>query len=72
LHSDTVYLLAQRKNGSTLVSGPEKFCITSVAFEIRGSQNCAGRALAEAGFAATLTKALAGYVARIGPAGLKR
>lgn len=72
LHSDTVYLLAQKKNGSALVSGPEKFCITSVAFEIRGAQNCAGRALAEAGFAATPTKALAGYVARIGPAGLKR
>ena len=71
LKTDTVYLLAQKKNGSTLVGGPEKFCVTSVAFEIRGAQNCAGRALSEAGFAATPTKGLAGYVARIGPAGLK-
>jgi len=71
LKTDTVYLLAQKKNGSTLVGGPEKFCVTSVAFEIRGAQDCAGRALSEAGFAATPTKGLAGYVARIGPAGLK-
>jgi uncharacterized membrane protein len=72
LKTDIVYLLAQKKNGSAVVGGPEKFCVTPVAFEIRGAQNCAGRALAEAGFAATPTKGLAGYVARIGPAGLKR
>jgi uncharacterized membrane protein len=72
LKTDTVYLLAQKKNGGTLVGGPEKFCVTSVAFEIRGAQNCAGRALSEAGFAATPTKGVAGYVARIGPTGLKQ
>ncbi len=71
LKADAVYLLAQRKNGSTLVGGTEKFCVTSVAFEIRGSQDCAGRALTEAGFAATPTKGLSGYIARIGPAGLR-
>ena len=71
LKSDSVFLLAQRKNGSTLVGGTEKFCVTSVAFEIRGSQDCAGRALAEVGFAATPTKGLSGYIARIGPAGLR-
>jgi len=70
LHGDTVYLLAQRKNDSILVGGTEKFCVTPVAFEIRGAQNCAGRGLAEAGFAATPTKGLTGYVAHIGPAGL--
>jgi uncharacterized membrane protein len=52
------------------VGGPEKFCVTPAVFEIRGAQNCAGRALTEAGFAATPTKGLAGYVARIGPGGL--
>lgn len=72
LKTDTIYLLAQKKNGGTLVGGSERFCVTSVAFEIRWSQNCAGRALAEAGFAATPTGGLAGHVARIGPAGLKR
>jgi uncharacterized membrane protein len=71
LKAESVYLLAQRKSGSTLVGGAEKFCITSVAFEIRGAENCAGRALSEAGFAATPTKGLSGYIARIGPAGLK-
>jgi uncharacterized membrane protein len=70
LHADTVFLLAQKKSGGTLVGGPQKFCITPVAFEIRGVQNCAGRALTESGFAATPTKGLSGYIAHIGPAGL--
>jgi uncharacterized membrane protein len=70
LRGDTVYLLAQRKNGSTLVGGSERFCVTPAAFEIRGAQNCAGRGLTESGFAATPTKGLTGYVAHIGPQGL--
>jgi uncharacterized membrane protein len=72
LRADAVYLLARKKNGGTLVGGAEKFCVTSVAFEIRGAQNCAGRALAEAGFATTPTKGLSGYIARIGSTGLMR
>jgi uncharacterized membrane protein len=71
LKADAVYLLAQKKSGGTLVGGPEKFCVTSAAFEIRGAQNCAERTLTEAGFAATPTMGASGYVARIGPAGLK-
>jgi len=70
LHADTVFLLAQKKDGSTLVGGPQKFCITPVAFEIRGTQNCTARALTESGFAATPTKGLSGYIVHIGPAGL--
>jgi uncharacterized membrane protein len=70
LHADTVFLLAQKKNGNTLVRGLQKFCVTPVAFEIRGAQNCTARALTEAGFAATQTKGLSGYIAHIGPAGL--
>jgi uncharacterized membrane protein len=70
LHGDTVYLLAQRKSDSIVVGGTEKFCVTPVAFEIRGTQNCAGRGLVEAGFAATPTRGLTGYVAHIGPAGI--
>jgi uncharacterized membrane protein len=72
LHTDTIFLLAQKKNGGTLVGGAQKFCTTPVAFEIRGAQNCATRALTESGFAATATKGLNGYVAHIGPAGLVR
>ena len=72
LRTDAVYLLAQKKNGGALVEGAQKFCVTSVAFEIRGAQNCAARSLTEAGFAATPTKGLSGYIARIGPQGLKR
>jgi uncharacterized membrane protein len=72
LSADLVFLLAQKKNGGTLVGGAQKFCTTAVAFEIRGNENCAARGFTETGFAATPTRGLAGYVAHIGPAGLKR
>jgi uncharacterized membrane protein len=72
LSSDTVWLLAQRRGGGTLVGGAQRFCTTPVAFEIQGNQNCAARGLVEAGFAATPTQGLSGYVARIGPTGLRR
>jgi uncharacterized membrane protein len=72
LNNDKVYLLAQRKSGGTLVGGPERFCTTAAAFEIKGNDNCAGRGYSQSGFAATQTKGLSGYVARIGPAGLNR
>lgn len=72
LNNDKVFLLAQRKGGGTLVGGPERFCTTAAAFEIKGNDNCAGRGYSQSGFAATQTKGLSGYVARIGPAGLNR
>jgi uncharacterized membrane protein len=72
LNTAAVFLLAQKKNGGTLVGGSRKFCTTAVAFEIRGAENCTARGLTESGFAATPTKGQAGYVAHIGPAGLKR
>jgi uncharacterized membrane protein len=72
LSSDTVYLLAQRKSGGTLVGGPMRFCTTTAAFEIRGNANCAARGFFESGFAATRTRGMSGYVAHIGPGGLNR
>ena len=72
LNSDAVWLLAVRKNGGTAVGGPQRFCTTSAAFEIRGAENCADRGFAETGFAATQTKGVSGYIAHIGAAGLKR
>jgi uncharacterized membrane protein len=70
LSSEAVFLLAQRKAGSSLVTGPQRFCVAQAAFEIAGAGNCAARGLAEAGFARTQTKGMSGYVARIGPLGL--
>jgi uncharacterized membrane protein len=72
LNSDAVYIMAQRKSGGTLVSGPQRFCTTMAAFEIRGNANCAARGFTQSGFAATRTRGLAGYVAHIGPGGLNR
>ena len=72
LGSDQIYILAQRKSGGTLVGGPQRFCTTTAAFEIRGNANCAGRGFTDSGFAATRTKGMSGYVAHIGPGGLNR
>ncbi len=72
LNSDAVYLLALRKSGGTVVGGTAHFCTTAAAFEIKGADNCSGRGYAESGFAATPTNGVSGYVAHIGPAGLKR
>jgi uncharacterized membrane protein len=72
LDSDWVYIMAQRKSGGTLVGGPQRFCTTMAAFEIRGNANCTARGFTQSGFAATRTKGLAGYVAHVGPAGLNR
>jgi uncharacterized membrane protein len=70
LASDAVYLLAQRKTGASIVTGPERFCINTAAFEIQGAGNCKTRGFGEAGFVRTATKGVSGYVARIGPVGL--
>jgi uncharacterized membrane protein len=72
LNADAIYILAQRKSGGTLVGGPQRFCTTQAAFEIRGNANCVSRGFTDSGFAATRTKGVAGYVAHIGPAGLNR
>ena len=72
LDSDWVYIMAQRKSGGTLVGGPQRFCTTMAAFEIRGNANCVARGFVEAGFAATRTRGMSGYVAHIGPGGLNR
>jgi len=72
LSSDAVYILAQRKSGGTLVSGPQRFCTTQAAFQIRGNGSCAARGFTDSGFAVTRTRGVAGYVAHIGPAGLNR
>lgn len=71
LAADAVWLLAQTRDGATVVGGPDKFCIAAVEFDIRERDNCPTRGLVEAGFARTPTRGLSGYVARIGTSGLK-
>ena len=71
LKANAVYLLAQKRGGGPVVTGTKTFCTTPVIFEITGAQNCAARGLTESGFAVTATKGVTGYVAHIGPDGLK-
>jgi uncharacterized membrane protein len=72
LNSDAVFLAAQRKSGTSLVTGTDRFCVTQAVFEIQGAGNCKSRGLGEIGFARTDTKGLMGYVARIGSVGLAK
>ena len=71
LANDAIFLLAQKKNGTTLAGGTEKFCTAGPAFEIQGASNCGARGYTESGFARTHTRGLSGYVAHIGAGGLK-
>ena len=70
LTADAVWLLAQKTNGTMVAGGLDKFCVTAQEFEIQKRGNCAARSLAEAGFAKTATRGLAGYVAHITANGL--
>lgn len=70
LSADRFYLLAVKHGNNHVVSGPAKFCITDIEFEIYGNQRCAARGLTEAGFAVTVTKGASGYAAHIGSNGL--
>ncbi|HEY3777424.1 MAG TPA: DUF1036 domain-containing protein [Rhizomicrobium sp.] len=67
---DTVYLLAETRANKRLVAGRTTFCVTNIMFEIFGTTGCTGRGLASAGFAATNTKGMPGFVAHIGNSGL--
>jgi uncharacterized membrane protein len=70
LNTDRVFLLAEKHGNNHLVSGPQKFCVTDIEFEIYGNQRCAARGLTEAGFAATITKGVSGFAAHVGATGL--
>lgn len=66
-----VFLLALRKTGGTLLTGPRRFCTTPQAFEIQGAGNCAGRGYAETGFAIIQTHGRQGVAAHIAANGLR-
>lgn len=70
LSTDRVFLLADLPGKTPLLSGPEKFCVTDIVFEIQGKDNCKARGMRQAGFAQTTTKGQQGFVARVGPRGL--
>jgi uncharacterized membrane protein len=67
---DKVYLHVEGHNKPAMVSGPTKFCITNITFQVSGNGDCKKRGLTEAGFALTATKGQTGYVAHIGDKGL--
>ena len=67
---DSVYLFVQKIGGPPLVSGPNKFCVADIEFDIQGRGRCASRGLSEVGFAETKVKGLGGFAAHVGGNGL--
>jgi uncharacterized membrane protein len=65
-----IFLRVEKSKGVALISGPEKFCVTDIEFEIQGREHCAARGLIEADFAETNTTGAAGFTAHISEAGL--
>jgi uncharacterized membrane protein len=70
LATNALYLLAERPDGRTLVSGAEKFCVTTIEFEVQGRGHCRNRGLVEAGFAKIDVRGVAGMIVHIGATGL--
>lgn len=70
LATDKIFLLAQTPGGIPIVYGPDKFCTTTVEFDIQGRENCKKRGLVEAGFAQTHVKGLQGFTAHVSENGL--
>jgi uncharacterized membrane protein len=65
-----IYLRVEKGKGVALVSGPEKFCVTTIEFEIQGRERCTARGLTDAGFAETNIKGAPGFVAHVSADGL--
>jgi uncharacterized membrane protein len=70
LAADNIYLLAEKPSGAAIATGPARFCITNVEFEIQGRTDCARHGQIEAGFAETRTRGRSGYTAHVGDTGL--
>ncbi|MDE2182694.1 MAG: DUF1036 domain-containing protein [Alphaproteobacteria bacterium] len=68
--STPVYLRVEIGKSPALVSGDEKFCVTTIEFEVQGRGHCAARGLTEAGFAVTNIQGAAGYAAHVSENGL--
>jgi len=67
---DSVYLFVQKIGGPPLVTGPNKFCVADIEFDIQGRGRCPSRGLTELGFAETKVKGLAGFAVHVGDTGM--
>jgi uncharacterized membrane protein len=70
LTSEKVYLLVEGKGTNLIVTGKEKFCVTSIIFDVERRGNCKDRGLVERGFATTNTAGRAGFTAHVSEKGL--
>ncbi len=67
---DSMFVFVQKIGGPPLVSGPAKFCVADIEFDIQGRNRCVARGLTETGFAEMKVKGLAGYAIHVGENGL--
>ena len=70
LAGKTIWLRVERGKGTPLVQGPDKFCVTTIEFDIQGRERCAARGLTETGFAPTHGGPAAGFTAHVTANGL--
>lgn len=68
--TESLFLFVQKINGPPLVSGPNKFCVTDIQFDIQGRNRCKTRGLNEVGFAEARVKGLTGYAVHVGENGI--
>ncbi len=67
LTTDAMFVLAQTREGATVLGGPQAFCIAGTAFEIQDAQTrCAERGYDRAGFAKMDARGAAGLVVHLG------
>ncbi len=70
LKQATVWLSVQKPGGGALVSGPDQFCVSGEAFEIKGRRDCVPRGFTASGFARTPTHAKSGSIVHVDENGL--
>lgn len=70
LQETAIWLLVERPGGPTLVSGPDKFCISNQEFEISGRGQCTQRGYIQAAFVRTSTAGANGRIVHVGANGL--
>ena len=70
LTAENIYLFVQKIPGPALVGGHDNFCIADIEFDIQGRLHCKDRGLAEAGFAETHVRGLAGFTVHVGETGI--
>jgi uncharacterized membrane protein len=70
LDTRKIYLLAERKNDTRIVTGKTDFCVADITFDVEKRSGCKARGLTSAGFALTDTHGRSGFTVHISEDGI--